>query len=278
MKNLTINFLSLLLVASFFSSCSEDENPTTVSGTAVKGIVQKAKVDVYKLSDQGARLEVLASTRTDVNGEFSTQFDYKGLVEVVISEGSYKDEATGETVNLSSGNELRSMISTGSDFNKIGVSALTTIAAFRAAEQAEQGLAIAIENANKEVADAFGLSGIDISKTVPADISVSSSAEMSAEQKTYGAVLAGLSQTAKSNQHAPEEVLTLVKDLAEDFKDGQMDGKSRETALSFTLEITPAQALEGLQTAIDAFLQGPENKSGMTSVEVKVRIGVPGGN
>lgn len=154
----------------------------------------------------------------------------------------------------------------------MGVSALTTIAAARAVEQADQGLAIAVENANQEVADMFGLTGMDISKTLPADISVSSSSEMSEEEKKYGAVLAGFSQIAESNGLSPEKVLSLIKETAQDFKDGKMDGMNAGVALSFTLEITPAQALQGLQTAIGSFLQSPENVSGMSHEDVTITI------
>lgn len=51
MKNLSSSLLTLALSTLFLSSCQEDENiqtSNTVSGTAVKGILQHAKVDVYQ--------------------------------------------------------------------------------------------------------------------------------------------------------------------------------------------------------------------------------------
>lgn len=277
MRNLTTSFF-LLLLALFISSCSGEEDligqQSTVDGTAVKGLLRNAKVDIYKLNNQGSRLDVLTTTYTDAQGKFSAQFEYRGFVEVVVSEGSYKDEATGKTVNLSSGDALSNMISAESH-NEISVTALTTIAAARAVEQAAKGLATAIANANKEVAHAFGLGGMDISKTIPADISMSSSAKMNGQQKKYGAVLAGISQLAESNELSPEKVPALIKEIAEDFRDGKMDGMSRGAALSFALKITPPQALKGLQTAIAAFLKSPENISDLSPEDVNITVPVP---
>jgi hypothetical protein len=49
--------------------------------------------------------------------------------------------------------------------------------------------------------------------------------------------------------------------MAEDFRDGVFDGKNGEAALEFAIEITPAEAANGLNTAIANFLNGTNNRS-----------------
>lgn len=266
------NYLMALVFLTMFASCSDDAetSQSNLSGSAVKGLVANGKVEVYQVTEIGQRGDLLASTTTNASGEFDISVDHKGVVEVVVKEGSYVDEASGETVELGTDNELSSMVKAGSASN-VAVSALTTIASARASAQADQGLETAIANANNKVAAKFGLANVDISSVIPADLAQSSSAEAKQEQKMYGAVQAGLSQQAKDHGMAASDVLTMVKEMAKDYEDGEFDGQSNEGALEITLNITPVEAHAGLQTAIDAFLSGSSNESG---VESSTEVGV----
>ncbi len=262
MKNLRLGIL-LLVVPLLFWQCtdeSDEVSSSTLSGSAVKGPVVNADVTVYEFDAEGLRGDVLATTTTDQNGNFSVDVNVRGVVEVVISGGGYTDEASGQEVALSS-NELRTIMTVDGDKN-FGVTALTTIAAEYINENAEEGLAIAIENASKGVGEIFNLSDLDINTTIPGDLSSATSENLSMAQKKYGAVQAGLSQLLLQHEISPEMLPDLIEDIGKDFADGVIDGKNGSAALEFALQITPADALEGLQTAIENFMIGDNNKSG----------------
>ena len=55
----------------------------------------------------------------------------------------------------------------------------------------------AIQDSNEEIAKFFGLEGVDITKTEPADLTSDGSSGQSEAAKKYGAVLAGLSEMGK---------------------------------------------------------------------------------
>lgn len=260
------NFLIGLVCMGMLASCSEDADTSDsqMSGSAVKGLVTNGKVEVYQVTEVGQRGDMLASTTTNASGEFDITVSHKGVVEVVVKEGTYVDEASGEKVELGTENELSAMVKAGSA-SDVAVSALTTIASARAKANADQGLETAIANANSEVAAEFGLSNVDISSIIPADMSKSSSKEADQKQKQYGSVQAGMSQYAKSHGMHAADVLTMVKAMAEDYQDGKFDGHSAEGALTVAIEISPVEAHAGLQTAIDSFLSSSSNKSGVTS-------------
>lgn len=269
-KNKFTAIFAVVLAASLFWMCSEDNHTDSfvLSGSAVKGIVSNADVDVYALDDNGVREELLATATTNSDGDFSVALEYMGAVEVVISGGSYVDEAIGETVELGE-SELRNiLIADGNE--TFGITALTTIAAAHVNAHASEGLAIAIENANVEVAGAFGLSNVDISSKIPADLSMEASTNAEQPELDYGAVQAGLSELMLSNELDAQNLTGLIEAMAQDFSDGVFDGKSGDTALQFTLSITPAEAVQGLETAIESFLNGPGNASEYTTVDLPI--------
>ncbi len=253
--------LTIVMLASFLWMCTEEEEAGEMSltGSAVKGAISNAEVEVYAFNEDDLRGELLTTATTNSDGQFNLTLDYRGGVEIVVSGGSYTDEASGETVSAEDV-EFRNIIL--ADGNKsVGVTALTTIAAKHIDEHASEGLAKAIENANGKVGEAFGLNGIDISSTVPADLSSKESVDAEQPELDYGAVQAGLSELMLSNELSPGDLPDLINDMAKDFSDGAFDGKSGDAALQFALDITPKQAMQGLNTAIDNFLNGPRNSS-----------------
>jgi hypothetical protein len=257
--------LSLILLISpfLFWQCTDEADQLdsfTLSGSAIKGPVVEATVIVYSINEAGERGDVVATTVTNQHGNFKVEVDAMGFVEVVIHGGSYQDEASGQQVSLEM-NELRTIIEVDGDEN-FGITALTTIAAEYINENAESGLSIAIENANKEVADLFGLSGIDINTTIPANLPSIASQNMEMAQIKYGAVQAGLSQLLHNHGYEPEDLLDLIEDFGKDFVDGIIDGKNGSEALNFVLGITPVNAIDGLQTAMESFMNGTQNSSG----------------
>ncbi len=188
------------LVALALTSCGGlFGSGTQLAGVATKGPIDAGTITVYSLNSDGSRGSVLATATTGTDGAFSVDIgSYTGAVAVVVSGGSYVDEATGETVVLEAGEELETLLAEAAEGTSVGVTALTTIAAARAAQDAAGGLETAIANANKDVADAFGLNGVDIASVIPSDLSGDASGDEEAAQQ-YGAVQAGLCQVAETH-------------------------------------------------------------------------------
>lgn len=241
---------------------------SSLTGTAAKGAIRGATVTVYELNSDGGRGDTLTTTVTGTDGGYSVVLGaYAGSVEVVITGGTYTDEATGTEVTLGAGDELRTFVASVGPGQQVAVTALTTIAAALADENADQGLSIAIENANSEVADEFGLgTDFDITAVQPDDLTQPAVADSGA---LYGAVLAGISEVAASNGLTPSEVLALLKDMAEDYTDGTFDGTNAAgDALTLATSLAPAAADSGLETAIQNFLGSAENESGLTWIDL----------
>lgn len=277
MKNL--QFLAIALGVCTLFSCDKESDATmessTVSGAAVKGYVGSARVDIYEYSANGERGTLVASTATDAKGSFSVETSYRGPAEIVVTQGSYSDEATGTSVALEN-RELRSVVTLDKENRVAAVTALTTIAAQHVDAHAAAGIETAIANANREVAAAFGLTGIDIAKDIPADLSQAATGKAMAQVK-YGAVQAGLSQAIKESNISAEQLLTLVQDMSEDFSDGVFDGRSGGAALEYSQALTPEQAMTGLNTAIENFMNSSRNRSGHTAGSAGVSVPAPGG-
>lgn len=275
-----VNYLKLaaLVISSPFwltacggSSSSTTQTDSTIAGTATKGPIGSATVTIYSLNEDGTRGVHLAVTTTDASGNYSVRVDHDGPAAVVVTGGSYVDEASGMSVALEAGVELQTFIASADNARSVGVTALTTIAASRAAANAEAGLATAIAAANAEVSTAFGLAGVDITSTIPSDLTDMSSVQDSRNAKKYGLIQAGLTQLADVNSMAPESVLTMIGELAEDFSDGRLDGmNAANAAITSALEITPQQAYVGLSTAMSMFLQNPRNESDVDMTDVSL--------
>lgn len=269
-----MKFFALALTVGMLAfSCSEDSDESTVSGTAAKGYVANAKVEMYAYLESGARGKLLASTVTDTKGNYSARVRHRGPVEVVVSGGSYKDEASGSTVNMGN-HKLRAIVIVNSEKQKAAITALTTIAAAHVDAHASAGIQTAIANANAKVSTAFGLDGIDLTETIPSDFSFSAITHSQAQLK-YGIIQAALSQVIKEQGLAAEKLLDLVADISADYSDGSFNESSGSVALQFSLSITPRQAMSGLNVAIENYLNSSSNKSGVASGSVRVSVPQP---
>lgn len=266
-------FVLALALGVIAISCSEDSEESTVSGTAAKGYVANANVDVYAYLETGQRGKLLASTATDSKGNYSVRIKYKGPVEVVVYNGTYKDEASGTSVSLGN-NKLRSVVIVSGEKKTAAVTALTTIAAAHVDAHASAGLETAIANANTKVSTAFGLDGINLAEVVPSDFSFSAITHTQAQLK-YGLIQAALSQVIKEQGLAADKLLQLVADISNDYSDGSFNGSQGSVALQFSLSITPTEAMAGLNLAIQNYLNSTSNKSGVASGSVHVTVPQP---
>lgn len=268
-----MRFFALALTLSMLAfSCSDDSDESTVSGTAAKGYVANADVEVYAYLETGQRGKFLASTVTDAKGNYSVKVTHRGPVEVVVTGGSYKDEASGETVNLGD-HELRAIVIVNAEKKVAAVTALTTIAAAHVDAHASAGIETAIVNANAKVSTAFGLDGINLTETIPSDLSFAAVTHSEARIK-YGIIQAALSQVIKEQGLAAEKLLELIANISADYSDGSFNNQG-SVSLEFALSITPPQAMTGLNVAIENYLSSSSNKSGVASGSVAVTVPQP---
>lgn len=269
-----MKFFALALAFGMLAfSCSDDSEKSTVSGTAAKGYVANANVDVYAYAQAGQRGRLLASTVTNAKGEYSVEVEHKGAVEIVVTNGSYKDEASGSAVELGS-HELRTVAMLNAKKKVAAITALTTIAAAHVDAHASAGIETAIVNANTKVSTAFGLDGIDLTETIPSDLSFAAVTHGEARIK-YGIIQAALSQVIKQEGMAANKLLELIADISADYSDGSMNNSQGSVALQFSLSITPTQAMTGLNAAIENYMTSDYNKSGVTSGSVRVVVPQP---
>jgi hypothetical protein len=266
-------FACALALGMIAFSCSEDSDKSAVNGTAAKGYVANANVDVYVYAASGQRGRLLASTTTNVKGEYSVEVDHKGAVEVVVTKGTYKDEASGSTVAMGS-HELRSIVMLNAKSKVAAVTALTTIAAAHVDAHASAGVETAIANANAKVSTAFGLDGINLTEVIPSDLSFSAATHNEARIK-YGVIQAGLSQVIKEQGLAAEKLLDLVADISADYSDGSMNDSNGSVAIQVSVSVTPTQAVSRLNAAIRSYLSSSSNASGVASGSVTIVVPQP---
>jgi len=273
-KLITSLITTFMFVLLLLAGCGGETGTSfTISGTAIKGPLYNATVVVCQLNSDGSRGEVLATASTASDGSFTASGNISGSVAVVVTGGSYIDEATGQTVQNDEAEELVTFLAEGADEENIGVTALTTIAAARASENAAIGLAIAIAAANQEVADLFGLSGVDIVKTRVDDLTdLNEDVDADSAETQYGLIIAAISQVAKDNGLTPDQVMDLIANMADDFSDGEFDGLSGGEALELAMTITPEDAINGLEIAMDNFLAGEQDNSDLVPDELSIEI------
>lgn len=217
---------------------------TTLSGLAANGLITNGHICVYEITDYfGNRIgEILGSTITDlVNGAYTVDLDqYRGHILLTISDGQYKDEATGIITEQSS--PLRAVTVDIVGAKRAVITPLTEIA-YRLALDAWDGLTK--ENilwANALVADK--LLGADIITTFPI-LEQNNQGEVASQSEIdYGLLLGIISQMGLSKQQAEEEIIDLIfEDLVED---NQLD-----------------QTKTSLQNALNDFFSNSQNHTGI---------------
>lgn len=257
----------------FFASCGEDRSNSdtdsavgagSITGTAFKGPVQFATITAYIINTDGSRGAKLAVTTSDAEGRFTFGVSFTVPVLVIATGGSYIDEATGATVDMTS-KELRAMAPDGvADGEDIALTPLTHAAAAEAEKRmkAGEGPESAITNSNKEIAEIFGLGGVDILHTRPADMTQNvDQNSQSGDSINYGAVIAGLSQQNANDGNAPDELLDRVEMIGEDLVDGNIDDPDNQSIIN------------KIPYVIDEFLESDQNDSGVQIGQVNVTPG-----
>ena len=178
----------------------------TINGVANLGVVINGVVTAYKLTNgvKGAQVGTPATTQAD--GTFSIDVGtYAGPVVLVLSNpnsnATFLNEATGSQTALptaAANKTVTSVLSSVAANQAAAITPLTDIVATAAMNHARNGAtdSTAISAANTLVANAFGLTGVDLLITLPANLGASAGTGNTAK---YASVLAGIAKVAAGN-------------------------------------------------------------------------------
>ena len=250
--------------------------PVSISGTAMKGVVKDATVSIYDLNSDGTKGDLLQTTTTDSNGEYSLSFvtgSSNSCYIVEITDGVYTDEIIGGDITMGSSDVLRVVECGGAgESNVLAVTPLTSIAASRATTLAEAGgpLTIAVATSNIGVAQQYGIDSI--LTTIPVDPTSTAATQLATRsQRNYGVVLAGMARLADTND---VRAIDFSAALADDIVDGIMDGQGASGDITInrisagTYIIDRDDGVVNLQIEIDNFLAGPNNEANIDEMKI----------
>jgi hypothetical protein len=248
----------------------------SISGTAMKGVVADATVSIFELNSDGTKGDLLQTTTTDSNGEYSLSFvsgSSNSCYMVEITDGVYTDEILGSDITMESSDVLRAVECGGAgESNVLAVTPLTSIAASRATTLAAAGgtLTTAVTTSNLGVAQQYGIDSI--LTTIPVDPTSTAATELATRsQRNYGVVLAGMAQLADTND---VRAIDFAAALADDIVDGIMDGQGASGGITInristgTYIIDRDDGVGNLQNEIDNFLADPNNKANVDNMNI----------
>ena len=235
--------VSILFLMSCGGGGSSPQTGSTISGVASKGLIAGGTVQVFAISANGQKGELLGSTTTDSDGHYGLAVDYDGPVLVEISNGTYTDEATGQSTVLAE--PLRAALPSVSGSIDVAVTPLTEIAV-RIAESTGSMNATTIDEANDLLSQ---LLGGDIVATMPTDCSdpaTFSAADSSGQN--YALFLAAISQMSETSGQDLADVLEAIE---EDLADMEMDQTSGDLLLAVDDFLASEDNLTGIVEATD---------------------------
>ena len=248
---------------------------TIVQGVAFDGPILQGTVSLEHYPPGSG---VLATGTTDQNGNFSFSapvLDSQEVYVLTVSGGKTLDLATGNTLNLTEGDQLTA-IGTGQDFSggALSVTPFTSLETSLAGHLIVQG--IAASDAIKQSADLWaGYLGFAPLKTPVAN--PTQGPTQANPTGLYGIALAGLSQMAfnigQKQNLSPGTTNTfgLLVQLESDITDGIFNGlqQGSSTPLSYYgYSLTSDSLRKDLAAGILEFLWNNQNKSGLTPLTV----------
>ncbi len=183
----------------------------SVSGIASKGPIDSGKVAVYAVDENGTIGNSLGEALTTAEGTYSINIGtYTGNILVQVTGGTYTDEATGDNGIPNPG--LKAAVA--------GVSADVSVAITPLTEIAVQYTGGTLTKARIDDANSLlsTMAGVDIITTMPANVISSIAATATEAEKTYGLMLASLSQLAQDYGKDISETISLIKDDLSDNK------------------------------------------------------------
>ncbi|MFK5947524.1 MAG: hypothetical protein QM500_01990 [Methylococcales bacterium] len=188
-------FLSLLSC----EGCTPEDELTesgSISGIVADGPVKNGTVTIYSVKENGDKGDTLASTVTSDDGSYVINLDIESQpVWVEVTGGSFKDDFTGQIINISKDQMLAilSFYNAGKE-NKMMISPFTTITAIKGRNLIRQGggIVTSMQSASRDMINSLGF---DIFETPIGDVTTSTTGVLSDEMK-YGFLLSGYSSLA----------------------------------------------------------------------------------
>lgn len=264
------------MVAGAFSACDSDrtgrgrnngvsQQAASVNGVAQKGPIAGANVRIFAVNANGTRGVRLGEGFTDNVGQFQLVTDlsqgYTGPVVLEATGGTFTDEATGNTVQLTA--TLRSVLPNfDGSLVTANITPLTNLAASMAENSPGGFTAGNITAANNAMSTLLG-GGIDVNTTDLIDLTQSTSNTDSAA-RDYSALLGGISQLARELNLDTNQ---LNDALAADIADGRLDGRDRQGNRT----TVDGAILSRLVQATETFLASGNNASGITGISAGLR-------
>ncbi len=252
-----------------------------ISGTAVKGPVSGGTVMAYAVNN-GAKGVMLASATTDTQGNFSMNIDnYTGPVMLLMSGGTYTDEATGSVMPMGANDVMTALIpmmASNATMTGVQVTPLTSMAQAMASTMASGMTATNSEAANTAVGHYFMVN--DILHTTPMNPLVAGSgAGATQDMRNYGMTVAAMTQLAQTL--GMPDSSGIVTAMMDDATDGTMNGMMGSTQITMgggmsmmgggTMMQSTA-GTSGLGNAMTAFLGSGMNQSGLTATDMQALI------
>lgn len=279
-------FITSMVAATVLVSCgggtpvhASNGGPGHVVGlVVVSGPVATASITAYRLDATMTRGATLVSGTTKADGTFDLTIPaYNGHLEVVVTNGSYFEQAAGLTVQVT--RDLTAVVpSFGAGSTRtITVSPISTVATALARADVRRGTAFtaADSNAWTHVNSHFG--AIDWRAVVPTNLTPTNTVNVTMSDATKaGLVLASLSQQARaisanSGLSAGTSVTasTLGGVAGDDAEDGTLDGLASGAAVIQGTLSSTGQTFRGeLAEAVLAFVTSPSNKTNLRGTDI----------
>jgi len=257
---------ALVLALSACGGGGGGSTANTINGVANLGVVINGVVTAFKLTNGVKGVQLGAPATTTANGSFSIDVGaYTGPVVLELgnpnSNATFLDEATGNQASLptAAASTISSVLPSVTTNQPAAITPLTDIVATAAMKSAQNGAAdsTAIIAASTLVANAFGLNGMDILQTLPADLGVSAGTGNAAQ---YASVLAGIANVAAANTATPtvNNAATASKKLIAQSKAYAAAMFNATTgAPQAPSALTTGDSFSALQLAVTAFNNAP---------------------
>ncbi len=253
-----------------------------LGGAAVKGPVGGATVTAYGIMN-GMMGSEIASAMTDSQGHFTmTIGSYSGPMMLLMSGGTYTDEATGVTMSMEAGDVMTAAVpsvSSGATITGIQMTPLTSMAQTMAQHMSGGMTAANIATANAAVGAQFLVN--DILYTQPMNPLVDNSdTAATQDSKNYGMAIAAMSQYATTlGMTSSSAIVTAMMD---DASDGVMNGMMGSTPITMggmsggmmggAPMMQPTAGTTGLATAMTTFIGSSMNRTGLTATDMNALI------
>lgn len=253
----------------------------TISGTAFMGGMRSGTVVAYAVSG-GMMATQLGTSSVDASGNFNIRVGaYAGTVMLLMTGGTFVDEATGTTMTMQPGDVVTSSVpslAAGSAMTGVRVTPLTSMAQGRAQGMPGGLTAANVAAANTAVGNYFSIG--DILTTAPMDPAVAGSgaaADLSA--KNYGMTIAAMSQYARTVGMTVNSS-GIFTAMMEDASDGVMNGMMGSTSITMSgmggvMGGSTMQAnagTTGLAAAMTTFVGSSRNASGVPIADMQALV------